>query len=563
MEFDQLRTEIWKLALIAEDETTLVQTLLDKAGPVMGCENISFMPYDEALKDVVVKLQWRADGKDIGLGEIIPKWVFKRYLGRPYVQVSLDHSPFWLKAILKIFERVYGTRSVLIVPYGDPQAPDGYISVNNYTTAKEYSPQEIELFIELSKIIHLRSKQLQSQAALQASEIRLELALQGAELGTWDWQVQTGEVIFDERWAEMLGYKLDEVEPTVSGWQKLMHPDDIPAVMATLTDHLEGRTLIYQTEHRLRAKSGEWKWVLDTGKVFERDSEGKPLRATGTHQDITQRKEMEQQLVQQERLAAVGQLAAGIAHDFNNLLTGILGFSELIELSPETPASLLPHLQRITNSSRRAAHLVHQLLDFSQKSIRRPKRFALDTFTTETMTFLERTIPENIRFSFSIAPGAYPIEADPSQMQQVLTNLVINARDAMPAGGTLEIGLSRLETIGQEKCTICGRPIIGEWLCLTIVDSGSGIPAEVLPHIFEPFFTTKAVGKGTGLGLSQVHGILSQHAGHLTLSSQVGQGTRLAIYLSPADQLAGQQVTEAPTPMNLTGHGETLLLVDD
>lgn len=686
VELEKLRTEIWKLAMLAEDETSLVQTLLDRAGPVLDCENISFMPYDEALEKIVVELQWRADRQKIGLGESVPKWIPQRFAGRPYVQISVDQATGWLRPILTIFAKKYGTQSVLIIPYGDPHSPDGYIAVNNYTTAKVYSPEEIDLFTELAKIIHLRSTQLHSQAALQASEQRyrqifettqavklvvnpadgriveanqaavrfygyddatltqmrvadldaspetqlrqemerartekqlffnaqhrlasgelrdveiysgpvqtaqgeflysiihdvterrraeqalrnseerLALTVKGAELGTWDWNIQTGEVVFNERWAEMLGYPLAEIEPTISSWEKLMHPDEVAAVTAALTDHLEGRTPIYQIEQRLRAKSGEWKWVLDTGKVFEWDEQGRPLRATGTHQDITERKRLEQQLVQQERITVVGQLAAGIAHDFNNILTSILGYSELMLQSPQTPAAMRPRLQKISASSRRAAQLVRQLLDFSRKSLRRPTLFALDNFLQETIKFLEHTIPENIWLTTNIAPGSYLIEADRTQLQQVITNLVINARDTMPAGGNLALDLAGVEIDNLEQCSICDKPISGDWLRLIVRDNGGGIPAEVLPHIFEPFFTTKPVGEGTGLGLSQVHGIINQHGGHITVKSQVGQGTTFAIYLRrAAEQRVEIEEVQHP-PIILTGRGETILLVED
>ena len=172
LELENLRAEIWKLAATTEDESALVQSQLNMAGPVMACQNISFMPYDENQQEIIVKLQWRADGQTIGLGDIVPQWIFKRYMGQPYVQFSFDQLPRWLQPVLKIFQKKYGTQSSLVIPYGDPNQPDGYITVNNYTHAREYTAEEIELFIELAKIIHLRSRQLQDQAAVRASEER-------------------------------------------------------------------------------------------------------------------------------------------------------------------------------------------------------------------------------------------------------------------------------------------------------------------------------------------------------------------------------------------------------
>jgi len=699
LELEKLRAEIWKIAATTEDETGLVQNLLDKAGPIMGCQNIAFMPYDENQQEIVVKQQWREDGQSAGLGDIVPRWIFKRYLGQPYIQLSFDKLPGWLQPILNIFQGKYGTRSSLVVAYGDPARPDGYIAVNNYTCAREYTPTEIDLFIELSKIIHLRSEQLRDQAAVRTSEARLALTLEGANLGTWDWNVKTGELILNEHWAEMLEYRLSELEPHVSSWQRLLHPEDEPRVMAVVEAYLAGKATFYQTEHRLRTKTGGWKWVLASGKVLERDGQGQAVRLTGTHQDITDRLEAEaalraseelldamfsqamdgiffmmldepvqwdetvdkeaaldyvfsnqritrinaamlaqyqateaefigltpgdffahapttgravwrqffdegrlhietderrfdgsqmwiegdyiclydeagritghfgiqrdvtdrrqaeaalqeshdeleatlaelqethEKLIQQERLAAAGQLAAGNAHHFNNILTGILGYAELLQMDPQTPVTMRADLAKITTQSQRAAQLVSQLLDFSRKSRSQPRPVNLALFMQEFVHFLEEERQlDNIRLDFRMEAGEYQIAADPVRLHEVMTNLVINARDAMPGGGVLSITLDQVQTDGRHECIACGQTLTGEYARLTVRDTGHGIEPEEMPHIFEPFYTTKEVGQGTGLGLAQVHGIVHQHSGHLTVESEVGQGTTIAVYLT-------------------------------
>jgi signal transduction histidine kinase len=272
---------------------------------------------------------------------------------------------------------------------------------------------------------------------------------------------------------------------------------------------------------------------------------------------LSELKQTHEKMVQQERLAAVGQLAAGIAHDFNNILTTILGFAELMQMSPDTPAAMQSDLQKIIASSQRAAHLVHQLLDFSRKSIRHPKQFDLASFTKESVKFIERTIPENIQINLNLEPGDYLIEADPTQLQQVITNLAVNARDAMPTGGELRIELSRIVCADNIHCVLCHQPIEGEWVQLEVTDTGSGISADVLPRIFEPFFTTKKVGEGTGLGLSQVSGIVVQHQGHIRVESQVGQGTTFTIYL-PVVLASGDEAPEPKPAQMKQGQGETI-----
>ena len=300
-----------------------------------------------------------------------------------------------------------------------------------------------------------------TETDLRESEERLDLALTGAELGVWDWDLATDAVVFDVRWAAMLGHEISEIPGTLAAWSERVHPDDMPGINAVLKEHLEGRTPIYRAEFRMRHASGGWVWILDTGKVLVRDADGRPLRAAGVHQDITRRKRLEKEAVQQERLAAVGQLAAGIAHDFNNILCSILGFTELLQTAPETPASSQENLRRISDSSRRAAHLVRQILDFSQKTMRRVQPVDLDLCVRDTVGFLRAMLPENIRMELQVEPGSYLMEAEPAQLQQLITNLAINARDAMPDGGALKLTL-RHDTIDDHRRQVRPlRPVAG------------------------------------------------------------------------------------------------------
>jgi len=408
------------------------------------------------------------------------------------------------------------------------------------------------------------TERVQAEMALQVSEERLQLVLQGAGLGMWDCDIATGTMVINERWAEMLGYRREEIEPNINGWQKLIHPDDLSSVMAAMTDHLEGRTLFYRNEHRLRANSGEWKWIHTAGQIVAHDPSGRPLRAVGIHLDITRDKELEQRVVQQERLSAVGQLTAGIAHDFNNTLTSILGFAQLIYNSKDIPESARENLAVIISSGERAAQLVKQMLDFSRQSIRRPRPLDLVPFFKEIIKFLQSAIPETIQLHFDIAPGDYLVQADPTQIQQLLTNLALNARDAMAAtGGELRIKLSRVRLAAGTRCAICDQPLTGDWIEITISDSGGGMSPEVLSRIFEPFFTTKETGKGSGLGLAQVLGIAKQHGGHITVTSQPGQGTTFVIYLPPV-MPSRLNTEETPLAAPITpGHGEVILVAED
>lgn len=277
--------------------------------------------------------------------------------------------------------------------------------------------------------------------------------------------------------------------------------------------------------------------------------------------EATQEREAQQRLQAQERLAAVGQLAAGIAHDFNNLLTGIIGYAELLQMRSNLSETDQERVGFIIEQGQRAAQLIRQILDFSRQSVIQRRPLDLVPFLKETFKLLERTLPENIHLTLEAEPGEYILNADPTQMQQVLTNLAVNARDAMPQGGELRFRLSRFSLQPEEQSPFPGMPP-GEWIALFVSDTGTGIPPEVLPHLYEPFFTTKEPGQGTGLGLAQVYGIVKQHEGYIDVESQVGKGTTFVLYF-PSLPLPEETSPEEAREETPRGHGETLLLVED
>ena len=277
---------------------------------------------------------------------------------------------------------------------------------------------------------------------------------------------------------------------------------------------------------------------------------------------LAELKAAQEQVVRQERLAAVGQLAAGIAHDFNNILTVIAGHAALLELEVE---NLSPggeySIETIARQGERATHLIRQILDFTRQSLRQPRLIELGDFLHYTCSFLKRTIPENIRIGLQLASEPCVIEADPTQLQQLLTNLAVNARDAMPEGGLIEF---RLAHIYLEPDQTPPSPELrpGEWVRLTVADGGVGISPDIRPHIFEPFFTTKDIGQGTGLGLAQVYGIIQQHQGYIDVESRVGTGSTFTLYFPPG-QVTEVESTPVVAPEQLQGQGEVVLVVED
>ncbi len=270
--------------------------------------------------------------------------------------------------------------------------------------------------------------------------------------------------------------------------------------------------------------------------------------------DATQERIVRQQLERQERLASVGQLAAGIAHDFNNILASIVLYSQMSLRMPGLSAQLQERLGIIVNQAHRAADLINQILDFGRRAVLDRRPIDLATLLKEQVALWERTLPETIRIAFTCGAEAYIVSADQTRMQQMLMNLVLNARDAMPEGGVLSIDLALVSRTAAEQA--------GDWVRVDVTDTGTGIPEEILPRIYDPFFTTKEPGKGSGLGLAQVYGIVVSHDGWIDVKTQVGVGTTFSIYL-PA--LFVPEVPPAPPARDdlPLGHGETILVVED
>jgi len=279
--------------------------------------------------------------------------------------------------------------------------------------------------------------------------------------------------------------------------------------------------------------------------------------------DVTRTRDVQEKMEVQERLAAVGQLAAGIAHDFNNLLTSVMGYAQMHMETSRVPDSVRQDLGVIAEQARRAAHLIRQILDFSRRSVVDKGPLELHSFLKEMVKVLRRTIPENIKIFLEAEAGDFLVEGDLSQLQQVITNVVVNARDAMPQGGECRIRLCKKRFRPHERPPLPEMPLGKEWVVVSISDQGVGIPREHLEHIFEPFFTTKEIGVGTGLGLAQVYGIVKQHEGFIDVESQVGRGSTFYIYL-PALETEEEEGEEEPErPLMPRGRGEEILLVED
>jgi len=408
------------------------------------------------------------------------------------------------------------------------------------------------------------SDRKRSEEELRRSEERLDLALKGANLGLWDWNLKTGRAVWDERALAMGGYKPGEIQPDLRTFKDNTHPEDWPRLVEVLSGHLAGHLSAFDVACRHRSKSGEWRWILSQGKIVAYDKDGTPLRMTGTSLDITERKLAEQeraslraQLVQAQKMEAIGTLTGGIAHEFNNLLTVVLGYAELLVAEKNEGEAGYQELRRIVHAAQRGAELVRGLLTFSRKSEMNLAPIDLNHEVEQVKKLLDRTLPRLIEIDLNLRDGLKTVAADSGQVRQVLMNLALNARDAMPDGGKLTIQTDNLDRAGC-LLPLAAKP--GDCVLLTVSDTGIGMDPETVDRIFEPFYSAKGLAYKTGLGLSVVHGIVEKHRGYITCESQPGQGTTFKVYLPVADKA---KPAVAPEKFQAPGGTETILIVDD
>jgi PAS domain S-box-containing protein len=403
-----------------------------------------------------------------------------------------------------------------------------------------------------------RTRVEEANRTLEEWKTRYEAAIQSSGQILYDRDVGSNGVTYGGNYKGVLGYSEQEMSGGLRRWEDLIHPDDCTAFrqqMARVISTLGP----FHLEYRVRKKDGTYLTAKDDG-YFISDHARNVVRMVGFVVDITNQRTAEQRLLQAHKMEAIGSLAGGVAHDFNNLLTIIKGYSDLSLEQLDRGSPLRPNIEAIREAAGRAAALTRQLLAFSRKQQVALRVLDLNSAVANMDRMLRRLIGEDIILVTQLNPNLTYVRADPVQIEQIILNLAVNARDAMPNGGNLTIETSNVELDEEYADKQLGmRP--GPYVMLAVSDSGTGMDEETRAHIFEPFFTTKERDKGTGLGLSTVYGIVKQSGGHIWVYSEPGRGTSFKIYFPQVE--AQLSPAEAPKAERSKGGSETVLLVED
>jgi PAS domain S-box-containing protein len=392
----------------------------------------------------------------------------------------------------------------------------------------------------------------------RASDERLRVAISAARIGVWETALAADRITCSDTFIDMIGLPAGSAAPTRDEFLQLVHPDDRQAFAEA-----QGRVLtqaVEALEFRVVWPDGAVHWLYMRAQT-SRDVSGRPERVFGAAIDITDRKELEGSLRQAQKLEAVGQLAGGVAHDFNNVLTAVIGYSDLLLTDAAPGSPLYDGLSEINRAGHRASQITRQLLAFSRKQILQARVLDVNALILDLERLLRRVVYEHVEIVTRLAPDVGRVKADPTQVEQVLVNLSVNARDAMPKGGTLTIETSN----AMLDATFPHRhePVVpGPYVLISVTDTGIGMDRETQERVFEPFFTTKGVGKGTGLGLATVYGIVTQSGGHIWVYSEPDHGTTFKIYLPRVFEDADMAATPG-TSLAARGGSETILLVED
>ena len=597
------------------DMNEIYRTIFEFLSAILPCDGLVISAFDPSTELITCQAHWvgRGKGQDVSSYPSIPLEPEGRgtqslaiRTGKPLLlndyaaQRKTTQTIYYIDDETnevvqedKLPENGDVTRSALIVPLKTGEQVNGVIQVMSYQL-KAYTENHLKLLEALA--LHINSAQTNArlfaqvqnelnerklaEAALRESEEKLRLLFDILPVGVSILDKARNLVYLNPALADILVISDGGIREGKYRHREYLQADGSPMPAEAFASRravntqqsvqhvetgvvIEDGSVVWMDVSAVPVSFPDWSVVIVTMNITERKRAEEALRENHRHLEaaLAELRQTQTQLIQQERLAAVGQLAAGIAHDFNNILAIIMLYAEMSLTAPNLPAELYTRMGTIVRQTERAAYLVQQILDFGRRAILQPHALEMASFLGEQVEMWQRTIPEFIRIRLNVVGDEYFIHADPTRIQQVFFNLVLNARDAMPDGGELRLSLEGVH-LAEAMPPPLADMSAGDWVKIVVQDTGVGISEDALPHIYEPFFTTKEPGKGSGLGLAQVYGIIKQHNGHIDVWSESGQGTTFTIYL-PAVHVTPAGETAVAAPDVRLGNGETVLIVED
>ena len=569
--------------VVAETVEALLQRVVDAVAGALGAERVSLFALDMSRKLVTGSYRagpGAAPVVDLDFEELmegLAGWVLReRVVALSPGGVRDPREPDHIHKRRR--ERGHGPMMVAPIVYRDRSM--GVIVATNKPGGREFEQPDVDLLSAMASqsavsienaVLHemleaarsdLEERVAHRTAALAESEERYRRITETITDYVFHVELSGGNVVSTRHGpgcVAVTGYTSADFDADAGLWLDTVLLDD-RAVVLEQAREVESNRRMRAVEYRIVRKDGALRWVRST-PVPQVDHDGALIGYDGLIQDVTERRALQEQLLQASKLQSIGRLAGGVAHDFNNLLTAILGNAELALLDLEKDHPARADIDEITKAAEGASRLTRQLLSFARRQIIEPVALDLSAVVDGSLEMLRRLLGEDIQITSVRDDDLGLVEADPGQLQQVLVNLSVNARDAMPEGGHLVIETSN-EVIGEEYATTRPEIAAGRYVTLAVTDTGTGMSDEVLSHLYAPFFTTKPQGSGTGLGLATCHGIVKQSGGHIWIHSEVGQGTTVSILLP---QVAGRPegMAGAPAPPPPARGPGTILVVED